>query len=193
MIMVPRNRSLQLWPIEGTSAILVRMSRPIRIVDYDPNWPTLYQELRDRVAAVLGDLVIGIEHVGSTSIPGCQAKPIIDMDVLISSMMDLRQTIARLATLGYVHEGDLGIPGREAFASPQNAPLHHLYVCTSQSVEYHQHILLRDYLRAHPEEMRAYNALKQRPAHQFRHDRNAFSKGKNEFVAMILQHAAQGT
>ncbi len=169
------------------------MSRPIIIVDYDPNWPTLFHELRDRVAAVLGDLVVVIEHVGSTSIPGCPAKPIIDMDVVISSITDLPQAIARLATLRYVHEGDLGIPDREAFAAPLDAPPLHLYICSSQSEEYHRHLLFRGYLRAHPEEVRAYSTLKQRLAHQFRHDRDAYSKGKNEFVAMILQRAAQGT
>ncbi|HZR39450.1 MAG TPA: GrpB family protein [Ktedonobacteraceae bacterium] len=166
---------------------------PIILVDYDPNWPTLFQELRDRVAAVLGDLVVVIEHVGSTSIPGCPAKPIIDMDVVISSMTDLPQTIAQLATLGYVHQGNLGIAGREAFAAPPDAPPHHLYVCSAQSEEFYRHILFRDYLRAHPEEVQAYAILKQKLAHQFRHDRDAYSKGKNEFVAMILQSAAQDT
>jgi GrpB-like predicted nucleotidyltransferase (UPF0157 family) len=138
------------------------MSRPILFVDSDPNWPTLFRELRDRVAAVLGGLVVGIEHVGSTSIAGCAAKPIIGMDAIISSMADLPQAIARLATLEYVYEGDLGIAGREAFAAPPDAPPHHLYVCTSQSEEYQRHILFRDYLRAHPEEVRAYSTLKQR-------------------------------
>lgn len=168
------------------------MSRPILIVDHDPNWPTLFQELRDRVAPVLGDLVVVIEHVGGTSIPRCPAKPIIDMDVVISSLTALPQAIARLARLGYIHEGDLGIPGREAFAAPADALPHHLYVCSFQSQEYHRHILFRDYLRTHPEEVQAYSTLKQRLAHQFRHDRDAYSKAKSEFVTMILQCAAQG-
>ncbi len=191
-MIVPHERPLQLWLLEGASAILAYMSRPILIVDYDPNWPTRFHELRDRVATVLGDLVVIIEHVGSTSIPGCPAKPIIDMDVVISSLTDLPQAIARLATLRYVHEGDLGIPGREAFAAPPDGPPHHLYVCSSQSEQYHRHILFRDYLRAHPEEVQAYSTLKQRLAHQFRHDRDAYSKAKSEFVVMILQCAAQG-
>ena len=169
------------------------MIRPIILVDYDPNWPALFNELRDRVAAALGDLIVIIEHVGSTSIPGCPAKPIIDMDVVISSRTNLPQTIVHLATLGYVHQGDFGIAGREAFAAPANTFPHHLYVCISQSEEYHRHILFRDYLRAHPQEVQAYSGLKQKLAHQFPHDRDAYSRGKNEFVAMILQRAMQGT
>ncbi|HEY4384698.1 MAG TPA: GrpB family protein [Ktedonobacteraceae bacterium] len=168
------------------------MDRPIIIVDYDPDWPTLFRELHDRVAAVLGDLVVVIEHVGSTSIPGCAAKPIIDMDVVIFSMTDFPQVSARLATLGYVHKGDHGIPGREAFTTPPEASEHHLYVCTTQSEEYHRHILFRDYLRTHPEETRAYSTLKQRLAHQFRSDREAYTTAKTEFVTMILQRAMSG-
>jgi GrpB-like predicted nucleotidyltransferase (UPF0157 family) len=168
------------------------MSRPIRIVEYDPNWPTLFQELRDRVAAALDDLVVVIEHVGSTSIPRCPAKPIIDMDVVISSLTDLPQVIARLVTMGYVHEGDLGIPGREAFSAPPDAPPHHLYVCSFQSQEYLRHILFRDYLRTHHEAVQVYAILKQRLAHQFHHNRDAYSKAKSEFVAMILQCVVEG-
>ncbi|GAC1473203.1 MAG: GrpB family protein [Ktedonobacteraceae bacterium] len=136
--------------------------------------------------------MVVIEHVGSTSIPGCPAKPIIDLDVVISSSSDLPQTIALLATLGYVHQGDLGIAGREAFDAPADAAPHHLYVCYSQSEEYHRHLLFRNYLRIHSQEMQAYAVLKQRLAHQFRDDRNAYSRGKSELVAMILQRATQG-
>ncbi len=169
------------------------MISPIILVDYDPNWPTLFNELRDRVAAVLGDLVVVIEHVGSTSIPGCRAKPIIDMDVVIASRADLLQAVALLATLGYVHQGDLGIKGREAFVTPANTLPHHLYVCDSQNEQYHRHILFRNYLRAHPEEVQAYSALKQSLAQQFRHDRDAYNRSKDQFVTRILQRAAQGT
>jgi GrpB-like predicted nucleotidyltransferase (UPF0157 family) len=168
------------------------MSRPITIVDYDPTWPAHFQALCDRITAVLGELMVVIEHVGSTSIPGCAAKPIIDLDVVISSMTDLPQVIARLATLGYVHEGDLGIPGREAFPAFPDTPPHHLYVCSAQSEEYYRHLLFRDYLRAHPEKVQAYQALKQRLADQLRDDRHAYSKAKSAFVEMILQCAGQG-
>lgn len=111
------------------------MNRSIIIVDSDPTWPTRFQELRDRVTAVLGELIVVIEHVGSTSVPGCAAKPIIDLDVIISSIIDLPQVIERLATLGYVHDGDLGTPGREAFTASPDTPPHHLYVCVSQCEE----------------------------------------------------------
>ncbi|MNV51043.1 dephospho-CoA kinase/protein folding accessory domain-containing protein [compost metagenome] len=91
-----------------------------------------------------------IEHVGSTSVPGLSAKPIIDMDVVVATRDDVKKAIQRLAILGYVHEGDLGAIGREAFIPPNGVPWHHLYVCTIDNAEYKRHIMFRDYLKSHP-------------------------------------------
>lgn len=110
------------------------MTVPVEIVDYDPQWPATFCQLRDRIAAVLGPLAIRIEHVGSTAVPGLAAKPIIDLDVVIGSRINLPAVISRLGALGYDHEGDLGIPGREAFITPPGAPAHHLYVCAADSL-----------------------------------------------------------
>src|SRR5262249_53704550 len=87
-----------------------------------------------------GYLVSAIEHVGSTSVPGLAAKPIIDLDVLLAPAAYLPETIQRLATLGYEHEGDLGIAGREAFRRRPTLFAHHLYVCLPKSEEFRRHI-----------------------------------------------------
>jgi len=94
------------------------MSDPIVIEDYDPHWQEQFEVLRAQIAAVLRPLAAAIEHVGSTAVPGLAAKPIIDIDVLLRSAADLPEAITRLATLGYQHRGDLGVPGREAFDRP---------------------------------------------------------------------------
>jgi GrpB-like predicted nucleotidyltransferase (UPF0157 family) len=104
------------------------MADPVVIVDYDPSWPATFEQLRDRLAATLGRLAVAIEHVGSTAVPGLAAKPIIDLDVVIADRIDLPAVIQRLRTLGYLHEGDLGVPGREAFTTPAGAPR---ITCTS--------------------------------------------------------------
>jgi len=93
------------------------MAHPIVIVDYDPAWSGQFEILRRRIAKTLGDLVARIEHVGSTAVPGLAAKPIIDLDVLLASPDDMPAAVDRLASIGYVHQGDLGVPGREAFKS----------------------------------------------------------------------------
>jgi GrpB-like predicted nucleotidyltransferase (UPF0157 family) len=90
------------------------MPEKIVIVEYEPHWPELFAKLRTPVAEVLGNLALVIEHVGSTSIPGLPAKAIIDMDVVVESTDHIRAATLRLATLGYVHEANLGISGREA-------------------------------------------------------------------------------
>src|SRR4051812_15415298 len=112
------------------------MSEPVVLVDYDPDWPIVFARLRDRLRNCLGDLEVVIEHIGSTAIPGVAAKPIIDMDVAVATDADVAIAIKRIETLGYVHRGDLGIPGREAMQPPQDLPRHHLYVCAHGSREF---------------------------------------------------------
>ena len=102
------------------------MNAPVEIASYDPRWPKIFAELRDQIAGVLSPLAERIEHVGSTAVPGLPAKPVIDFDVVITTLAHLAEVITRLATFGYQHEGDLGITGREAFTSPAAAPSHHL-------------------------------------------------------------------
>jgi len=131
-----------------------------------------------------------IEHVGSTAVPGLAAKPIIDIDVLSASETLLPVAIERLARLGsYVHQGNLGIPEREAFLALANDPPHHLYVCPPRSAEFQRHIAFRDYLRAHPSAVKTYGDLKLALASQFREDRPAYIAGKNALVAELTRRA----
>src|SRR5262252_1276306 len=128
----------------------------VTIEDYDPRWPRLFEMLRVRIFVVLEELAIAIEHVGSTAVPGLAAKPIVDIDVLLQSDDDLPLAISRLHALGYEHQGNLGIAGREAFRSPTSEFHHHLYVCPPNSRAYLEHLAFRDHLRSHPEDARAY-------------------------------------
>ncbi len=84
------------------------MGAGLKVVEYNPCWIQTFEELREFVLPVLSDIIITIEHVGSTSVPGLAAKPIIDMDVVVSTQEEVHTAIQRLANLGYVHEGDLG-------------------------------------------------------------------------------------
>jgi GrpB-like predicted nucleotidyltransferase (UPF0157 family) len=165
------------------------MANPVIVLDYDSNWPALFQSLRKRIADALGDMAAAIEHVGSTAVPDLAAKPIIDIDVLLTSEPMLPTAIERLATLGYVHRGNLGIPEREAFFAPVNDPPHHLYVCPPCSAEFRRHIAFRDYLRARPKDAKIYGDLKIALAEQFREDRSAYNTAKTAFVAEVTSRA----
>ncbi len=160
------------------------------IMDYDPQWPEQFAEIAGRVrAAFAGASLAAVEHVGSTAVPGLAAKPIIDLDIVIPSEADLPDAASRLAALGYVYEGDNGIPGRAAFLWPPGTKRHHLYVCASGNAELRRHLAFRDYLRANPEEVHHYGALKRELAQRFREDRRAYSDGKTEFVEAVLTKA----
>jgi GrpB-like predicted nucleotidyltransferase (UPF0157 family) len=163
--------------------------RTVVVVDYDPHWPELFDQLRAKVWTVVNDFAVGIEHVGSTSVPGLAAKPIIDMSVVVSSAIDVPVAIERLAPLRYVHRGDLGVEGREAFQSPHDSPAHNLYVCPRGSLGLVNQLAARDYLRAHPDTARAYGDLKKRLATEFPDDIESYVYGKTDFVLELLRHA----
>jgi GrpB-like predicted nucleotidyltransferase (UPF0157 family) len=165
------------------------MANPVIVLDYDASWPELFASLRKRIADALGDMAAAIEHVGSTAVPDLASKPIVDIDVLLSSKAILPVVIERLATLGYIHQGNLGIPEREAFLSPINDSPHHLYVCLPCSAEFRRHMAFRDYLRAHPKDAKIYGDLKIALAEQFREDRSAYTTAKGEFVAELTSRA----
>jgi GrpB-like predicted nucleotidyltransferase (UPF0157 family) len=175
---------------------MTNVSAPIKIVPYDPIWPQQFEELREVLAEKLRALTLGIEHVGSTAVPGLPAKPILDVDIVIATQKDLAPAVAALQELGYEHQGDLGIPGREAFRYsgrdvPRNGsgrewPRHHLYACVEGNRELRRHLAFRDYLRQHPEEIATYSALKYKLAEEFAMDRHAYAEAKSEFVVTIL-------
>jgi GrpB-like predicted nucleotidyltransferase (UPF0157 family) len=160
---------------------------PVIIHDYDPTWPERFATLCARIAALLQDMASAIEHVGSTAVPGLAAKPIIDIDVLLRAPTDLPLVIERLASAGYQHRGDLGVPGREAFKTPPNDIPHHLYVCPPGSPEFRRHITFRDYLRGHAECGTRYATLKLELARKFRNDREGYNLAKTDFVQEVLK------
>jgi GrpB-like predicted nucleotidyltransferase (UPF0157 family) len=166
------------------------MPDPIVLVEYDSDWPGIFEVLRARLVAAVGDLVVTVEHVGSTAVPGLVAKPIIDLDLVIPSSDDIPEAIARLAALGYAHRGDLGIAGREAFSPPSGSPKHHLYACPTDSEELRRHLLFRDALRSDPRTAADYEAVKKAAALRFRDDRVAYNEAKSRFVEEVLSRAS---
>jgi GrpB-like predicted nucleotidyltransferase (UPF0157 family) len=160
---------------------------PARVVvmDYDPAWPATFLRLRDRVAEALGPLALAVEHVGSTAVPGLAAKPIVDLDVVIADR-SVPEVVRRLGRLGYRHEGDLGVPGREAFTTPAGLPAHHLYVCAAGSDPLLRHLAFRDALRADGRTAGAYADLKRSLAVRLGHDRVAYTEGKSAFIEQVL-------
>jgi GrpB-like predicted nucleotidyltransferase (UPF0157 family) len=183
-----------LTPEETVAEVLAqtRSTRsPVVVADYDDGWPLTFAQIAEPVRAAVADLGAQVEHVGSTSVPGLAAKPIVDIDVVVPSPEDVPSATERLRSLGYVYQGDKGIRGREAFMWPRGATPHHLYVVVEGSQRHTDHIRLRDYLRRHPEVAQEYAALKKKLAEQHRDDRLGYTNAKTEFIAGVLR-AARG-
>lgn len=144
----------------------------VTVLPYDSAWKSAFEAIKKEIEGAAGDLILGVEHVGSTSVEGMSAKPCIDLDVVIRDASVLEAVIARLAAIGYIHEGDLGIPGREAFKYTDKPHLqtHHLYVCPRDSRELHRHITFREFLKSHPEAVRQYSRVKETAAQLFPDD-----------------------
>ena len=141
--------------------------RNMVITIYEKEWPQQFLKIKAELQKVL-TVPCQVQHVGSTSIPGMKAKPIIDIDVGLENWSDFETVKRALAEIGYEHEGDRGITGREAFCRDgkvHNEILdnidHHLYVCSVDNEEYKRHILFRDYLRSHNEARDRYNQIKE--------------------------------
>ena len=173
-----------MWRNEG-----LKFMRTIVVVDYDPAWPQVFQQLRSKIWPLVSDFALSIEHVGSTAVPGLAAKPVIDLSIVVSTGSDLPLAVERLATNGYLHHGNLGIEGREAFQPPAGLPEHHLYACRQDSPGLQNHLAVRDYLRSHGKMAEAYGDLKKRLAHDFPHDIDSYVDGKTDFLLEVLRRA----
>ncbi len=160
--------------------------KDVVVLDYDPEWPQVFEALRSPVWSAVSDIAISVEHVGSTSVPGLAAKPVIDMDVVVPEV-NVAVGIVRLSALGYRHQGDLGILGREAFESPPDSPRHHLYLCPARSPALANHLAIRDYMRANTFAVRAYGDLKKRLAREHPNDIDAYVEAKTDFIVEVLR------
>jgi Uncharacterized conserved protein len=164
------------------------MLRTIVVVPYDEKWVKEFNKIRDEIMPVISNDIISIEHVGSTSVPELWAKPIIDMNIIVEEDK-LSIVIEKLAAIGYIHEGNLGIEGREAFKYTDKPHLmqHHLYVCPKDSAEHKRQVIFRDYLRSHPQERENYSEIKIEMSQKYPHDINSYIKGKEPVVMAIYQ------
>ena len=159
-------------------------TRKVVVLPYDRAWKSAFEDIKAEIENALGELTLSIEHVGSTSVEGMSANPCIDLDVVIEDYSVFDAVVAKLASIGYIHEGDLGIKDREAFKYLDKPHLmsHHLYVCPKDSAELRRHIAFRDYLRSNPEAVKKYSAVKEKAAELFPNDIDGYIKYKSPCI-----------
>jgi GrpB-like predicted nucleotidyltransferase (UPF0157 family) len=163
----------------------------IEVLDHDPTWAERFEALRAALSPALSGMDARIEHVGSTSVIGLAAKPVIDADIILQDVADLPRVIAQLESLGYRHLGDLGITGREAFRHPSPPFRHNLYAAAADALPVRNHLAFRDALRADASLRDEYAALKRRLAATC-DDMDTYVEGKTALIVRVLERAGLG-
>jgi GrpB-like predicted nucleotidyltransferase (UPF0157 family) len=172
------------------------MKAPVVIVSYNPEWRPEFEQERARLAETFVSTNAVIEHIGSTAVPGLAAKPVIDIMVGVAALSEAEARIDSLRAHGYEYVAayEEQLPQRRYFRKPLAEPrTHHLHCVIRGSSFWRDQLTFRDYLREHPKAAQAYETLKQDLASLYAADREAYSEGKSEFIASILNHARTGT
>ncbi len=167
-----------------------RFDPAVRIVDYDQEWPGRAAGEMARVGVGLGEVAVRVEHVGSTAVPGLAAKPIVDLLVTVAALEPRSIYVEPLEGLGYLFAPDPDSPDFHFFGLPAERPrTFHLHVCLAGGENEVRHLAVRDYLRAHPEEVASYAARKRELVARRPADRLAYIEGKADFVAALERRA----
>jgi GrpB-like predicted nucleotidyltransferase (UPF0157 family) len=185
-----RQAMTQIWPGFAVTEGSERPRASLVVVDYDPAWPRDYEYWRQRVAAALGPTALRIEHVGSTSVPGLAAKPIVDIQVSVPDLGDEPRYVPPLQAAGLV------LRSRDEwhryFRAPADRPRDvHVHVCAAGSQWEHDHLLFRDYLRSHPAACLRYAEAKRVNARRWGDDGWAYTEAKTEVILDILEQATE--
>ena len=174
--------------MESGHDVLGLASETVVVRPYTPEWPQLYLAEEARLVGCIGEYVLDIQHIGSTSIPGMIAKPILDVAIAVYDFEEATRCIQPIERLGYHYRGEYGISRRHYFTKG-NPRTHHLHMLERHSENWANTISFRDHLRQNPSLAEEYAALKQRLSEQFPTDRLAYQDGKAAFIHHVL-HAA---
>ncbi|QYR19670.1 GrpB family protein [Paenibacillus sp. sptzw28] len=161
----------------------------IKLADYSPAWPKLFESERELIAGAVHGRVLDIQHIGSTSVPGMAAKPIIDIGVAVEQFELAAALVPALEAVGYVYRGENGCPRRHYFVKGAPLRTHHLHMLEIESADWRNHLAFRRLMRTEPEAAQAYMRLKRELAVLHETDRNAYQEGKSGFITRMIEQA----
>lgn len=167
------------------------MAYHVVILPYDPAWPARFSQLGHAFRAALGGVALRIDHVGSTSIPGLAAKPIIDIQISVASFDPLGAFRQPLEHLGYVFRAGNPDRTKRYFREAPGDVRTHIHVRRAGSWAEQFALLFRDYLRTHPDDATHYAGVKRRLAEQYGADRHAYTTAKTPYIWAIMRKADQ--
>jgi GrpB-like predicted nucleotidyltransferase (UPF0157 family) len=165
------------------------MATAVELVPYDRRWPEDFERIRDKLQRLLAPYVMAIEHIGSTSIPGIAAKPLIDIDIILRSSADVPPATQILLGENYEPRGNRYDDDVWVFMRRDGRPPERIYLCPPNNRTHERRLIFRDYLRTHPAEAAAYTALKVELAELHRHDGDHYTAEKRRFVDAIIEKA----
>ncbi len=164
--------------------------RTIEVIDYRPEWEKMFQEEQRKIHKILGKNCTAVCHIGSTSVKGLPAKPIIDIMPVVKDISLVDAHNPEFEALGYECRGEFGIPGRRFYAKGGDARTHHIHLFEQSSqADIRRHVAVRDYLRSHPDTAREYAELKKGLAARYPHDNDSYCDGKETYMKE-LEHKA---
>lgn len=164
----------------------------VALMPYQETWPKLFSEERQRLLEAFNGEVTDIEHIGSTSIPGLAAKPLIDMMAVIDSLGSYQQYLEPLQALGYEFMPERVFDDRVFLPKgAREQRTHHLSLVLKDSPQWVNSLLFRDYLRTHPEARKEYQELKLSLVTSYADDRAAYTKEKSAFIENIIRQAQE--
>ena len=169
------------------------MTRKVAVVPHHPDWQSAFTAASMQLTIALGDNMVNIYHIGSTSIPIIYAKPIIDILIEVKELAKVDDRNREIESLGYIGMGEHGIVGRRFFRkdNSEGVRTHHIHTFETGSPQIERHLAFRDYLIAHPETALEYSKLKQQLAQKYPHDIQSYMDGKAEFISEIDKKAAR--
>lgn len=168
------------------------MMAKVEVVPHNPAWMAAFEVESKQVAAALGENVVAVHHIGSTSISCIYAKPVVDILIEVENIADVDRYSSAMEALGYEVMGEFGIPGRRYFRKDDSNGIrtHQIHTFKTGSEQVIRHLAFRDYLIAHPDEALEYSDLKQRLAADHSNDVDAYMDGKEAFIRNIDRRAA---
>ncbi len=167
----------------------------IVLVEYDPGWVKMYEDMKDQFYKSFGDKIAAIEHIGSTSVPGLCAKPIIDILLGVSKLTDADDLVPKMIGLEfeYISRFEDEMPYRRFFVKKENGKhVCHVHTVVVGSPFWKRHLLFRDYLRQNPQTRDEYAKLKKELAQRDWNDTNDYADAKTDFIRSV-ERAAQVT
>ena len=167
-------------------------SNPVELVPYDPDWPAAFIRIREKLEELLTPYAVTIEHIGSTSIPGLTAKPLIDIDIILRSRDDIPAATQILLALDYEPRGNRYDDDVWAFMMRDGKPPERIYLCPPNNATHQRRVIFSDHLRSHPVAAAAYAALKQDLAAKFRYDGDRYTAAKRDFIDVVIDQASRG-